>query len=265
MALVKSGNDVRGNGHGDTGSIIRHIIAMRQFPARRIVCLTEETVETLYLLGEQDRIVGVSGYAVRPPQVRREKPGYRPSSRPTFRRSWRSSPTSFSPSPICRPTSSPTWCAPASRIHVFNQRDIAGILAMIRTAGCAGRRGRTRRSARNRTMSNALPASRRSPRPSPKPKVYFEEWDDPLISGIGWVSELIEIAGGEDVLPNLRLQQAAKDRIISPDVVRDARARRDPRVMVRQEGRAGRDPAAAGLGRRSRPCATIASSKSSRR
>jgi iron complex transport system substrate-binding protein len=59
------------------------------------------------------------------------------------------------------------------------------------------------------------------PRPSPKPKVYFEEWDDPLISGIGWVSELIEIAGGEDALPKLRLQQAAKDRIIAPDVVRE--------------------------------------------
>ena len=61
-----------------------------------------------------------------------------------------------------------------------------------------------------------------TPRPAPKPKVYFEEWDDPLISGIGWVSELIEIAGGEDVLPKLRFQQAAKDRIVSPDVVRDA-------------------------------------------
>jgi len=61
-----------------------------------------------------------------------------------------------------------------------------------------------------------------TPRPAPKPKVYFEEWDDPLISGIGWVSELIEIAGGEDALPKLRLQQAAKDRIILPDVVREA-------------------------------------------
>ena len=68
------GNDLRGNGCRDMASAIRHIVGMRQFPPRRIVCLTEETVETLYLLGEQDRIVGVSGYAVRPPQVRREKP-----------------------------------------------------------------------------------------------------------------------------------------------------------------------------------------------
>jgi iron complex transport system substrate-binding protein len=66
-----------------------------------------------------------------------------------------------------------------------------------------------------------LRISRRRPGHA-QPKVYFEEWDDPLISGIGWVSELIEIAGGEDALPKLRLQQAAKDRIIAPDVVREA-------------------------------------------
>src|SRR6185436_11581849 len=73
-ATGNSGNDLRGNGRRDMGPEIRHSVAMRQFPPHRIVCLTEETVETLYLLGEQDRIVGVSGYAVRPPQVRREKP-----------------------------------------------------------------------------------------------------------------------------------------------------------------------------------------------
>ena len=78
-----------------------------------------------------------------------------------------------------------------------------------------------------RGLSGLVPEQRlaaiaSTPRPSPKPKVYFEEWDDPLISGIGWVSELIEIAGGQDVLPNLRFQQAAKDRIVSADLVRDA-------------------------------------------
>ena len=67
-----------------------------------------------------------------------------------------------------------------------------------------------------------LAAIAATPRPSPKPKVYFEEWDDPLISGIGWVSELIEIAGGEDILPELRLRQSAKDRIVAPEVVRGA-------------------------------------------
>jgi iron complex transport system substrate-binding protein len=103
-------------------------------------------------------------------------------------------------------------------LHVFNQRDVAGILAMIRTLGAlVGAAGRADQLATG--YQHRLAAIASTPRPSPKPKVYFEEWDDPLISGIGWVSELIEIAGGEDVLPKLRLQQAAKDRIISPDIV----------------------------------------------
>src|SRR5262249_60742928 len=105
-------------------------------------------------------------------------------------------------------------------IHVFNQRDVAGILAMLRTLGAmVGATERAEALARN--FEQRLAEIAATPRPAPKPKVYFEEWDDPLISGIGWVSELIEIAGGEDVLPHLRLQQSAKDRIISPDTVRE--------------------------------------------
>ena len=105
-------------------------------------------------------------------------------------------------------------------IHVFNQRDIAGIFAMIRTLGAiVGAAERADQLARALKNVSRIAAT---PRAAPKPKVYFEEWDDPLISGIGWVSELIEIAGGEDALPKLRFQQAAKDRIIAPDVVREA-------------------------------------------
>jgi hypothetical protein len=102
------------DGGRDKPFIIRHIVLMRQFPPRRIVCLTEETVETLYLLGEQDRIVGVSGYAVRPPQVRREKARVSALSRPTFRKSSSSNRTSFSHFRICRLISFPLWFAPAS-------------------------------------------------------------------------------------------------------------------------------------------------------
>ena len=106
-------------------------------------------------------------------------------------------------------------------IHVFNQRDVAGILTMIRMLGAmVGAAERAEELAGSFEQRLADIAATR--RPAPKPKVYFEEWDDPLISGIGWVSELIEIAGGEDALPRLRLQQAAKDRIILPDVVREA-------------------------------------------
>ena len=105
-------------------------------------------------------------------------------------------------------------------VHVFNQRDIAGILAMIRMLGAmVGAAEGAEQLAKGFEQRLARIAA--TPRPGPKPKVYFEEWDDPLISGIGWVSELVEIAGGEDALPKLRFQQAAKDRIISPDIVRE--------------------------------------------
>ena len=106
-------------------------------------------------------------------------------------------------------------------VHVFNQRDIAGILAMIRTLGAlVGAAEPAEVLAHG--LERRLAEIAATPRPSARPKVYFEEWDDPLISGIGWVSELIEIAGGEDVFPELRHRQAAKDRIVSAEAVREA-------------------------------------------
>jgi iron complex transport system substrate-binding protein len=194
---------------------------MRQFPPRRIICLTEETVETLYLLGEQDRIVGVSGYAVRPPRVRREKPRVSAFISADIPKILALQPDLVLAFSDLQADISAELVRAGVAVHVFNQRDIAGILAMIRTVGAlvdaADRADRLATKYQQRLAELAAIA-----RPSPKPKVYFEEWDDPLISGIGWVSELIEIAGGEDILPNLRFQQAAKDRITSPDLVRDA-------------------------------------------
>jgi iron complex transport system substrate-binding protein len=110
---VKPGNDVTGNGCRDMAPQIRHIVSMRQFPPRRIVCLTEETVETLYLLGEQDRIVGVSGYAVRPPRVRREKPRVAAFISADIPKILALKPDLCWPFPICKRPSSPIWCARA--------------------------------------------------------------------------------------------------------------------------------------------------------
>jgi iron complex transport system substrate-binding protein len=194
---------------------------MRHFPPRRIVCLTEETVETLYLLGEQDRIVGVSGYAVRPPQVRREKPrvsAFISADLPKILALEPDLVLAFSDLQAGIVTE---LVRSGIAVHAFNQRDIAGILAMIRMLGAmVGVAARADQLATG--FEQRLAAIASTPRPSPKPKVYFEEWDDPIISGICWVSELIEIAGGEDVLPDLRTQQAAKDRIVASDVVRNA-------------------------------------------
>jgi iron complex transport system substrate-binding protein len=218
---VKPGNDVPGNSRRDNDLIIRHIVLMRQFPPHRIVCLTEETVETLYLLGEEDRIVGVSGYAVRPPRVRREKPRVSAFISADIPKILKLEPDLVLAFSDLQADIVSDLVRAGVTVHVFNQRDIAGILAMIRTLGAlVGAAERADQLAAGYEERLASIAS--AVRPSPKPKVYFEEWDDPLISGIGWVSELIEIAGGEDILPNLRFQQAAKDRIISPDLVRGA-------------------------------------------
>ena len=194
---------------------------MRHFPPRRIVCLTEETVETLYLLGEQDRIVGVSGYAIRPPQVRREKPRVSAFISADVPKILALEPDLVLAFSDMQADIAANLIRAGVAIHVFNHRDIAGILAMIRTVGALV--GVTSRAdtlvAQYEKRLAAIAATKR---PSPRPIVYFEEWDDPLISGIGWVSELIGIAGGEDIFPNLRLQKAAKDRIVAPDVVRAA-------------------------------------------
>jgi len=194
---------------------------MRHFPPRRIVCLTEETVETLYLLGEQDRIVGVSGYAVRPPRVRREKPRVSAFISADIPKILKLEPDLILAFSDLQAEIVSDLVRAGIPVHVFNQRTVAGILAMIRMVGAlVGAADRADQLATGYEQRLAAIAS--TARASPKPKVYFEEWDDPLISGIGWVSELVEIAGGQDVLPNLRFQQAAKDRIVSADLVRDA-------------------------------------------
>jgi iron complex transport system substrate-binding protein len=194
---------------------------MRQFPPRRIVCLTEETVETLYLLGEEDRIVGVSGYAVRPPRVRREKPRVSAFISADIAKILALEPDLVLAFSDIQADVAASLVRAGVAVHVFNQRDIAGILAMIRTVGAlvsaASRADELAQGFEARLAEIAAAALH-----SPRPRVYFEEWDDPLISGIGWVSELIEIAGGEDIFPELRSQKAAKDRVISAEVVRAA-------------------------------------------
>ena len=189
------------------------------FPPSRIVCLTEETVETLYLLGEQDRIVGVSGYAVRPPQVRREKPRVSAFISADFDKILALRPDLV----ITFSDLQADICAALIRkgvaVHAFNQRTIGGILAMVRTLGAlVGANAKADalvgslegRIIMARTRAEALPR---------RPKVYFEEWDEPMISGIGWVSELIEVAGGIEAFPALAAEHSARDRIVSADDV----------------------------------------------
>jgi iron complex transport system substrate-binding protein len=192
---------------------------MQHFPPRRIVCLTEETVETLYLLGEQDRIVGVSGYAVRPQQVRREKKRVSAFITADIPKILALAPDLVLAFSDLQADIAAELVRAGIAVHVFNQRDVAGILAMIRTLGAmVGAADRAERLAAGyeKRLADIAAIAR-----SARPQVYFEEWNDPLISGIGWVSELIEIAGGIDIFPELRSRKSAKERIVAPETVRE--------------------------------------------
>jgi len=231
--------------------------------AERIVCLTEETVETLYLLGQGHRIVGVTGYAIRPPQVRREKPRVGAFTSADVPKILALNPDLvLTFSDLQAPIAEALVCA-GVEVHAFNQRDLAGILRMIRTLGAlTGSAAAAETLARGYADRLAMIAA--IPRPH-RPRVWFEEWDDPLIAGIGWVAELIGIAGGENAFPELSRQPAARDRIILPDAV----IPRAPRMSSSAAGAARswcpRASPRAPAGRRSRPSATAASTRSRRR
>lgn len=190
---------------------------MRRFPPERIVCLTEETVETLYLLGEDRRIVGVSGYAVRPPQVRREKPRVSAFTSADLPKILALEPDLVLAFSDLQAEIAASLARAGVAVHLFNQRDVAGCLAMIRTVGAlVGAADRAEALARGYEERLAEAAAESV---GPQLKVYFEEWDEPMISGIGWVSDLIGFAGGQDVFPQLSREQAAKDRIVTSEQV----------------------------------------------
>jgi iron complex transport system substrate-binding protein len=195
------------------------------FP-RRIVCLTDETAEILYLLGEQDRIVGVSVYASRPADIRR-KP--RVSA---FRDGNVDKILALEPDLVL--TFSDVQAEITSQLVLrgatvmnFNQRSIAEILDVIAVLSrLVGRpaEGQDLANALRRSLDAIASSAKAFPR---RPRVFFEEWNDPLISGIRWVDELIEIAGGLTIFPELRKCGKSKDRVVDPAAV----VARDPEVI----------------------------------
>jgi len=185
------------------------------FPPERIVCLTEETVETLYLLGEERRIAGVSGYAVRPARVRREKPRVSAFISADFEKIIALEPDLVLTFSDLQADIAAELIRRNIAVHAFNQRDVAGILAMIRTLG-ALTGAIEKAEALAVSLEDRLDTVRERAFALPRrPRVYFEEWDEPMISGIRWVSELIEVAGGVEVFPLHAQSKSAKDRIVS--------------------------------------------------
>ena len=186
-------------------------------PARypeRIVCLTEETTETLYLLGEERRIVGISGYTVRPPRARREKPRVSSFLSAKTEEILKLKPDLVLGFSDLQADIARDLAKAGLNIVIFNQRSVDEILSMMLTLASmvgAAEKGHALVKSLESGLEGIREAASRLAR---RPRVYFEEWDEPMISGIRWVSELVEIAGGEDIFAELSRSHAATGRII---------------------------------------------------
>jgi len=199
---------------------------MAKYPSR-IVCLTEETTETLYLLGQGDRIVGVSGYTVRPPEAR-QKPRVSSFINARFDAIEALKPDLVLAFSDLQADLAAELVRRGIAVVAFNQRTVEEILQMIRMLG-----GLVGCQAEAEQLADSMDAGLNRIRETAwhfphRLRVFFEEWDDPLISGIRWVEELVEIAGGAPIFPELSEARLAKDRIVDPAEV----IRRDPEVIL---------------------------------
>jgi iron complex transport system substrate-binding protein len=193
----------------------------------RIVCLTEETTETLYLLGEGDRIVGISGYTLRPPEAR-TKPRVSSFISARFEKIEALQPDLILTFSDLQADIASQLVKRGLPVFAFNQRSVQDIMQMIRVlAGIVGC------EAKGRVLVQELEQGLEEIRTAAqvfrsRPRVFFEEWDSPLISGIRWVEELVQIAGGDPIFPELRDKRLAKDRIVDAHEV----LRRKPDVIL---------------------------------
>src|SRR5262245_1266464 len=199
---------------------------IKSFP-RRIICLTEETTETLYLLGQQDRIVGISGYTVRPPEAR-AKPKVSAYINAKFDKILELKPDLVFAFSDLQADIVAELLRRGVTVFTFNQRSVAEIVEMVLTVGRIVDCPTEAEQLVGRFQADLTAIKESAARFSHRPRVLFEEWYDPLISGIRWVDELIEIAGGNPVFPELRECQAAKDRILDPKSVIE----RNPEVII---------------------------------
>lgn len=201
---------------------------MTRYPTR-IVCLTEEPTEVLYALGEKDRIVGISQFTLRPPEARAEKPRVSGFTSARLEKILALEPDLAIGFSDIQADIARDLIREGVEVWISNHRTVEGILGYIRRLG-----GMVGRADDANAWASELEDHVKEVRESAeslrrRPRVYFEEWDDPMISGIGWVSELIEIAGGDDIFPEKALSGLAKDRIVEdPSEV----VRREPDLML---------------------------------
>ncbi|HBD19491.1 MAG TPA: cobalamin-binding protein [Arenimonas sp.] len=184
---------------------------------RRIVCLTEEPTEVLYALGEQDRIVGISGFTVRPPRARREKPKVSAFTSAKIDEILKLEPDFVVGFSDIQADIAAELVRRGVEVWISNHRSVEGILDYVRRLGAlvgATAAANDYADGLQRGLDAIAAEAATLPR---RPKVYFEEWDEPRISGIRWVAELVRIAGGDDIFPELAAQSLAKYRILAND------------------------------------------------
>jgi iron complex transport system substrate-binding protein len=191
---------------------------------QRIVCLTEEPTEVLYAIGEQDRIVGISGFTVRPARARREKPKVSAFTSAKTGEILKLEPDLVIGFSDIQADIARKLIAAGVEVWISNHRSVAGILDYVRRLGAlvgAAAKAEALACEAERKIAAVQDAASRLPQ---RPRVYFEEWDEPLISGIRWVAELVRIAGGDDVFPELAEKSLARDRILADpaEVIRRA-------------------------------------------
>lgn len=182
---------------------------------RRIVCLTEEPTEVLYALGEQERIVGISGFTVRPPQARREKPKVSAFTSARIDEILALKPDFVVGFSDIQADIAAALIRQGVEVWISNHRSVDGILDYIRRLGALVGVADKARVYADELEADLAAVAAEAARHAHRPKVYFEEWDEPLISGIQWVAELVRIAGGDDILPELAAEPMAKNRIMA--------------------------------------------------
>ncbi len=191
---------------------------------QRIVCLTEEPTETLYALGEQHRIVGISGFTVRPPAARREKPKVSAFTSARISEILKLEPDMVIGFSDIQADIAADLIRSGVEVWISNHRSVEGIVDYVRRLGAlvgASARADAYADRLQQGLDEIEATSAMLPR---RPKVYFEEWDEPHITGIRWVAELLRIAGGDDIFPELAAESLAKNRILAngSEVIRRA-------------------------------------------
>lgn len=200
---------------------------------QRIVCLTTETVEVLYALGEQDRIAGISGYTVRPPQARKEKPKVYAFTTGDLDKIMAVQPDLVLTFSDLQADIARDLIKAGVPVYAFNTRSLDDILGMVETlgrlVGAEARAAALIGELEGQIERTRAIAAERFARSGHRPRVYFEEWDEPAITAVRWVSELIAIAGGDNIFPERAVLPLARDRILADplEVVR-----RDPEIII---------------------------------